>query len=509
MSRPDPFAPSESETASARATVLRLADGYALLPERFLTRLEAAPAAAPRLIAFNAPLAADLGLGLDPQDHAGLAAVFSGNRMPHGSRPAALAYAGHQFGHFVPQLGDGRALLLGDALDRHGARRELQLKGSGRTPYSRGGDGRAALGPVLREFLVSEAMHALGVPSTRALAAVATGEAVWRDGALPGAILTRVAASHVRVGTFEYFAARGDVEALRSLADWVIERHYPQLRGAPSAHAELLAAVLERQAALIARWMHVGFIHGVMNTDNMAVSGETIDFGPCAFLDGYAAATVFSSIDRRGRYAFANQPAAGQWNLARFAEALLPLLDERPERAVAVAEEIVARFPARFEAHWLEGMRAKLGLSTRRPEDARLARRLLELMEADGADYTLTFRRLAEAAGEAQAPEQLKSSFAGRAAFEDWWASWRARAAEEADTAFERRARMRLANPWLVPRNHRIEQAIRAATQDGDFGPFEALRRALERPFEESPGALSYADAPRDEERVLATFCGT
>ncbi len=408
--------------------------------------------------------------------------------------------------------GSGSILRIARALppcSRATARRELQLKGSGRTPYSRGGDGRAALGPVLREYLVSEAMHALGIPTTRALAAVATGEAVWREAALPGAILTRVAASHVRVGTFEYFAARGDLDALRRLADWVIERHYPELRTAPAPHAELLAAVLERQASLVARWMHVGFIHGVMNTDNMTVSGETIDFGPCAFMDGYAAATVFSSIDRRGRYAFANQPAAAQWNLARLAEALLPLLDAQPERALAIAEQTIERFPARFEAYWLEGMRAKLGLAARRPEDAQLARRLLELMEADGADFTLTFRRLAEAAGEQEAPAPLKAAFAGRAAFEDWWASWSARAAEEPGTPGERRARMRRANPWLVPRNHRIEQAIRAAAEFGDFGPFEALHRALAQPFEESPGALSYADAPRDEERVLATFCGT
>ncbi len=492
-----------------RETRLSLADGYGLLPAHFHASIAPTKVAAPRLIAFNVPLAEELGLSLDPQDHAGLAAVFSGNRLPSGSRPLALAYAGHQFGQFVPQLGDGRAVLLGEAIDRRGVRRELQLKGSGRTPFSRGGDGRAALGPVLREFLVSEAMHALGIPTTRSLAAVTTGERVWRDVPLPGAILTRVAASHVRVGTFEYFAARGDVEGLRLLADWVIERHYAPPSATPAAYAELLASVLERQARLVARWMQVGFIHGVMNTDNMAVSGETIDYGPCAFLDEYAAGAVFSSIDRQGRYAFANQPLAAQWNLARFAEALLPLIDPQPERALAIAEETIAPFRARFEAHWLECMRAKLGLSEPRAEDAMLARDLLELMAGARADFTLTFRRLTDAAGEDGPGAAFVRMFTDRDALHAWWARWRARVALEPATAAERRAGMRVANPWIVPRNHRIEQVIRAAVEREDFAPFEALRRALAQPFAELPDALSYAEPPREEERVLATFCGT
>jgi len=327
--------------------------------------------AQPRLIKLNEALAAELGLEWRSLDSAALAAIFSGNSIPEGAEPIATAYAGHQFGQIVPQLGDGRAILLGEVLDRAGRRRDIQLKGSGRTPYSRGGDGRAALGPVLREYLVSEAMHALGIPTTRALAAVATGEVVFRGARLPGAILTRVAASHIRVGTFEYFSVRRNHEALRSLADYAIDRHYPELAAAAKPYLELLRAVCGRQAALVADWMRIGFIHGVMNTDNTAISGETIDFGPCAFMDVYDPATVFSSIDSMGRYAYANQPPAAQWNLARFAEALLPLIDADTSRAVDAAGPIVESFQGSFEAHWLSAMRKKLGLA--HPEEGDLA----------------------------------------------------------------------------------------------------------------------------------------
>src|SRR6201996_3317257 len=371
-------------------------NSYAALPPRFFARLDPAAVADPRLIKFNGALATELGLAW--HEDLPLAAIFAGNIVPAGATPIALAYAGHQFGQFVPQLGDGRAILLGEVIGRDGARRDIQLKGSGRTPFSRSGDGRAALGPVLREYLVSESMHALGIPTTRALAAVTTGEPVFRGARLPGAIVTRVAASHVRVGTFEYFAARGDTDGVRGLADYVIDRHYPELKSADRPYVELLAAVTRRQAALIAEWMRVGFIHGVMNTDNTAISGETIDFGPCAFMDAYDPATVFSSIDSYGRYAYGNQPAMAQWNMARFAETILTLIDADTQRAVDVATAVVNSFREHFEACWIAGLRRKIGLVTAEEGDSALVNTLLDLMQRAGADYTLTFRRLCEAA---------------------------------------------------------------------------------------------------------------
>ena len=370
---------------------------YAALPERFFARIQPTPVAAPRLLKFNHALAEELGLDRGDLDAAALGLLYSGNAVPPDLTPLAMAYAGHQFGHFVPQLGDGRAILLGESIDRAGQRRDIQLKGSGRTPYSRGGDGRAALGPVLREYLVSEAMHSLGIPTTRSLAAVATGEPVFREVPLPGAILTRVASSLVRVGTFQYFAARGDIDAVRQLADYVIERHYPQAKGDAQPYLALLRAVVRAQASLIARWMHVGFIHGVMNTDNMAVSGETIDFGPCAFMDSYDAAAVFSSIDEHGRYAYGNQPHAGAWNLARFAETLLSLIDPQTDRAVELATEEVAAFSTHFAQAYLDGWCGKLGLASREDGDSALARDLLDAMQRNQADFTLTFRRLCDA----------------------------------------------------------------------------------------------------------------
>ncbi|HSY95177.1 MAG TPA: YdiU family protein, partial [Steroidobacteraceae bacterium] len=371
---------------------------YADLPERFYARIKPTPVAEPRLLEFNRPLCAELQLDVGGLDSQELAGIYSGNVLPPGLEPIAMAYAGHQFGQFVPQLGDGRAILLGEAQMEGGARRDIQLKGSGRTPFSRSGDGRAALGPVLREYLVSEAMHALGIPTTRALAAVATGETVYRERALPGAILTRVAASFVRVGTFQFFAARGDVEGVRQLADYVIERHFPQVRSERQPYLALLRAVIDAQASLIAGWMHVGFIHGVMNTDNMAVSGETIDFGPCAFMDSYDPAAVFSSIDGQGRYAYGNQPHAAVWNLARFAETLLPIIDENVERAVELAGEALETFAPRFSDLSLAGVRRKLGLSVREDGDAALADDLLARMHGNQADFTLTFRGLCDAA---------------------------------------------------------------------------------------------------------------
>ena len=372
---------------------------YSALPEHFFARLNPAPVAKPRLLRFNLDLERELGLGIGDLDVQALAEIFSGNLVPEGAESIAMAYAGHQFGHFVPQLGDGRALLLAEVVDCAGMRRDIQLKGSGRTPYSRGGDGRAALGPVLREYLVSEAMHALGIPTTRALAAVATGEPVFREAALPGAVLTRVAASFVRVGTFQYFAARDDVEAVRRLADYVIDRHYPHAKSEPSPYLALLRAAADAQASLVAKWMQVGFIHGVMNTDNMAVSGETIDYGPCAFVDAYDPAAVFSSIDRQGRYAYANQPHAAVWNLARFAETLLPIIDVDGDRAVALASEALTVFSTRFADESQAGMRRKLGLSEREEDDAALADDLLDAMHRNQADFTLTFRGLGRRTG--------------------------------------------------------------------------------------------------------------
>ena len=488
---------------------MRLQPGYSRLPERFFARLAPVPVAAPRLIALNAALAAELGLDVAVASDERWAELFSGNRLPAGADPIAMAYAGHQFGQFVPQLGDGRALLLGEVVDRAGRPRDVQLKGSGRTPFSRRGDGRAALGPVLREYLVSEAMHALGVPTTRALAAVSTGETVQREASLPGAVLTRVAASHVRVGSFQYFAARGDTEALRQLADYVIGRHYPACAEAENPALALLAAVVEAQASLVARWMHLGFIHGVMNTDNMALSGETIDFGPCAFLDSYDPAAVFSSIDGFGRYAYANQPLAAQWNLARLAEALLPLLDPVPERAVELATAVVEGFTSRHAEHWLAGMRAKLGLVTAAAGDEALVRDFLGLLQRGAADFTSSFRALCAAAADPAADSQMHRLLGDPGAYDAWSTAWRARLDLEAQTPSQRAAAMRRVNPVYIPRNHRVEEIIAAAVERGDFAPFRELQGALAQPFEEDARFAHYALPPRPHERVLHTFCGT
>jgi uncharacterized protein YdiU (UPF0061 family) len=482
---------------------------YADLPERFYARVSPTPVERPRLLRFNHALAGELGLDIGELDGDALAGIYSGNVIPQGAKPIAMAYAGHQFGHFVPQLGDGRAILLGQALDRAGARYDIQLKGSGRTPYSRSGDGRAALGPVLREYLVSEAMHALGVPTTRALAAVATGELVFREGAQPGAILTRVAASFVRVGTFQYFAARDDVDGVRELADYVIDRNYPQASSAPRPYLALLQAVSDAQASLVARWMHVGFIHGVMNTDNMSVSGETIDFGPCAFMDSYDPAAVFSSIDRQGRYAYGNQPHAAAWNLARFAETLLPIIDSNPDRAVESASEILATFAVRFSDQQLAGMRRKLGLSVREDADAALAEELLDAMHRNQADFTLTFRRLCDAAEHEAGDTAIRALFMNPRDYDEWAGRWRARLIREPEQARQRAEAMRQVNPAVIPRNHRIEQVIDAAVNALDFGPFEALSAALANPYGPAKGFGSYADPPGPNERVLQTFCGT
>jgi serine/tyrosine/threonine adenylyltransferase len=479
---------------------------YANLPDRFYARLDPTPVAEPRLVRLNTGLAERLGLDLDGLD---CARIFSGNLVPDGAAPIAAAYAGHQFGHFVPQLGDGRAVLLGEVVAQDGARFDIQLKGAGRTPFSRGGDGRAAVGPVLREYIVSEAMAALGVPTTRALAAVTTGEGVRRETILPGAVLTRVASSHIRVGTFQYFAARKAVDSVRLLADYVIARHYPGAAAAVNPYRALLDGVVARQASLVARWLLIGFIHGVMNTDNCSVAGETIDYGPCAFMDAYDPATVFSSIDQHGRYAYGNQPRIAVWNLARLAETLLPLLAEDQEKSVEAAQEALAAFSPLFEAAYFGGLRRKIGLATEHEGDTTLVNDLLKLMAENAADFTLTFRHLCDAAADPASDASVRSLFTDPAAFDPWAARWRWRLGEETAEPAEIRAAMRAVNPAYIPRNHLLEAVLNAAIERDDFAPFEQLLKVLSRPFDERPGFERYTLPPEPDERVLQTFCGT
>ena len=484
-------------------------NSYARLPERFFAPVLPARSPAPTLIRVNGALADEI--GLDPDWLAGPEglAMLSGQSVVEGSQPIATAYAGHQFGSFVPQLGDGRAILLGEVVGRDGRRRDIQLKGAGRTPFSRGGDGRAALGPVLREYVVSEAMAALGVRTTRALAAVATGEPVLRETALPGAVLTRVASSHIRVGTFQFFAARGDVEAVRTLVEHVIARHYPAAAAAERPALALLESVIAAQAELVASWMHVGFIHGVMNTDNMSVAGETIDYGPCAFMDAYHPATVFSSIDRSGRYAFASQPSIAQWDLARLAETLVPLLGDDQEQAIAEATEALGGFADRFRQAYQAGLARKLGLVEWREEDAALANAIFTAMAENQVDFTLFFRRLADAQAAADGDEPVRGLFVDPTAADRVLAQWRERLGSDPQRADDRRETMRAANPAFIPRNHRVEAMIAAAVERQDFAPFEELLAVLSRPYEDRPEFAYYADPPQAHERVTATFCGT
>ena len=497
----------------AATAQFRFDNSYAReLPGAFVPwQPERAPA--PRLLFLNRGLAAELGLDAAVLEGAAGAELFAGNTLPAGAEPIAQAYAGHQFGGFSPQLGDGRALLLGEVVDPLGRRRDIAFKGSGRTPFSRGGDGKAAVGPMLREVLISEAMHALGIPTTRALAVTATGEGVFRERVLPGAVLTRVAASHIRVGTFQYFAARGEDALLARLADYTIARHDPALKGDPQRFIALLKAAAQRQAALVAQWMNAGFIHGVMNTDNMTLSGESIDYGPCAFLEAYDPGTVFSSIDHQGRYAFGNQPHIARWNLARLAETLLPLLSDDPDRAMAMATQVIDAFPAQYDEHLRRGQRAKLGLRREMPEDAVLADDWLALLQDSGVDFTLGWRRLADAAAGDAAP--LRALFGGHAALDPWLARWQERCAREdadadADAASARASAMRRVSPLVIPRNHRVEEALTAASEDGDLGPFERLLAALRRPFDEHADAASYAEpAPAAVTARYRTFCGT
>ena len=483
-------------------------NSFARLPERFYARLPPTPVRDPKLIKLNDTLARDL--NLDPTALAspeGIA-VLAGNTVAEGSEPLATAYAGHQFGNFVPQLGDGRAILLGEVIARDGLRYDIQLKGAGPTPFSRRADGRAALGPVLREYIVSEAMAALGVPTTRALAALSTGEVTMREEPLPGAIVVRVAQSHVRVGSFQYFAARDDVDGVKTLADYVIARHYPDAACAENPYRALLDGVIAKQASLIAQWLCLGFIHGVMNTDNMTISGETIDYGPCAFMDTYHPATVFSSIDAQGRYAYGNQPRIAVWNLTRLAETLLPLIDENQEAAIKQAEEALGAFRGVFEKAYAGGLSRKIGLMTDRDGDFDLANELLGAMAANQADFTLTFRRLCDAAADTSHDEPVRELFVDPTVFDAWAVKWRARLAEEGGDASARRDAMRAVNPMFIPRNHRVEEAIVAATA-GDFAPFETLTKVLAHPFDDQPDFADYAKPPREDQIVQQTFCGT
>lgn len=464
-------------------------NSYARLPDRFYTRMTPVPVREPHLIAFNAPLAAEL--GITATDDATMAQVFAGNQIPDGADPLAQAYAGHQFGGFSPQLGDGRANLLGEALHKE-RRVDIQLKGSGPTPYSRMGDGRAWMGPVLREYVLSEAMHALGIPTSRALAAVSTGETVYREpGGMPGAILTRVAASHIRVGTFQYLAARRDIAGLWALYDHVVARHYPEA----TDPADLLGQVIDRQAQLIAGWMSVGFIHGVMNTDNTTLSGETIDYGPCAFMDAYHPDMVFSSIDRQGRYAFSNQPNVIVWNMAQLATALVPLMPDA-DAAVEQFTEIVHAMPGITQGYWRQAFGRKIGLSEAREADETLITDLLSAMAHGQADFTNTFRALSDGSP--------RDQFTDPALFDDWEPEWRTRLKQENAPD----ALMRAVNPVLIPRNHRVEQMIDAAVA-GDFAPFERLTRVLARPFDSDPDAADLRRPPEASEVVQQTFCGT
>ncbi len=485
---------------------------FARLPERLYARLNPTPVASPRMVKLNVELACRLGLDAEALASREGVEILAGNRVAEGSEPLAQAYAGHQFGGFVPQLGDGRAILLGEVVARNGQRYDVQLKGSGPTPFSRRGDGRAALGPVLREYIVSEAMAALGVPTTRALSAVTTGEHVVRESVLRGAVLTRVAASHLRVGTFEYFAARHDAEAIRILADYAIERHYPEAAQVPRRYRAFLDGVVARQAELVAQWLLLGFIHGVMNTDNTSISGETIDYGPCAFMEAYDPATVFSYIDQNGRYAYGNQPRIALWNLTRLAESLLPVLEMEEgseQAAMTSATEALNAFPQRFEHAHLVGMRRKLGLLSECGGDLELAQDLLQRMHANRADFTLTFRSLCDAAKDVEGDKKARALFANPEAYDVWAIAWRRRTGQEPVSRQARVEAMRKANPTYIARNHLVEAALNAAEQNQDFQPFEELLEVVLHPFDERPEWERFALPARPEERVLHTFCGT
>lgn len=482
---------------------------YTRLPERFYERVNPVPVKSPKLICLNFKVAQKLGIHTEGISSDCWAEIFSGNQILIGSEPIAQAYAGHQFGHFVPQLGDGRAILLGEVVGSDGKRCDIQLKGSGQTRFSRQGDGRAALGPVMREYIMSEAMHHLGIPTTRSLAMVTTGEEVMRETPLPGAILTRIAASHIRVGTFEYFAARQDKEALKILADYVMARHYPTLQNQPQAYFKMLKAILRAKAELVVNWMRVGFIHGVMNTDNTSVSGETIDYGPCAFMDEYDPAMVFSSIDRHGRYAFGNQAVIAAQNMSSLTACLLFLLHEDSAEAMKMAQEAASYFETVFQNAWSQAACQKIGLLQAEPDDLSLILDYLELMQKNKADYTLAFRYLSAMVGEEKVPAHLLAVFNQSESLAPWLARWNERILKQGRSAQEISQAMNAVNPAFIPRNHRVEQAIQAAIQKNDFTVMDRLIDVLTRPYEDQPQAADLMRLPKPEERVTQTFCGT
>ncbi|MBG9449583.1 hypothetical protein ABE67_09715 [Cytobacillus firmus] len=476
-------------------------NSYARLPQTFFSKMKPNPVQSPELVILNGELAKSLGLNMDALTSETGIEVLSGSQVPEEAEPLAQAYAGHQFGHFN-MLGDGRAMLIGEQITPEDKRVDIQLKGSGRTPFSRGGDGRAALGPMLREYIISEAMHALGIPTTRSLAVVTTGEAIIRETMLPGAILTRVADSHIRVGTFQYAANWRPVGELRTLADYTIERHYPEIKEDDNPYLALLKKVIQRQAALIAKWQHIGFIHGVMNTDNMAISGETIDYGPCAFMDKYDLATVFSSIDREGRYAYGNQPYIGGWNLARFAETLLPLLHEEEEEAVKIAQGAISEYNKMYQDHWLAGMRAKLGIFNEEAEDEALFTGLLKIMQKSEADYTNTFRALTLG--------DLENTVLGNdQEFAGWHGQWQERLTRQKETKEEVNQLMKASNPAIIPRNHRVEEALEAAVNNGDYSVIKKLLAVLENPYAYREDQEEYCRLPEPAGAPYRTFCGT
>ncbi|MFE1628606.1 YdiU family protein [Brevibacillus reuszeri] len=474
-------------------------NSYASLPTTFFTKINQNAVGSPQVIMLNEPLAAALGLNVQGLEQA--ADVLAGNETPEGAFPLAQAYAGHQFGHFT-MLGDGRALLLGEQITPKGERFDIQLKGSGRTPYSRRGDGRAALGPMLREYIISEAMHGLGIPTTRSLAVVNTGEPIYRETVQPGAVLTRVATSHIRVGTFQYAAAWCSEQELQALADYTLERHFPEGLAEKNRYLFLLKQVIKRQAALIAKWQLVGFIHGVMNTDNMALSGETIDYGPCAFMDAYDPETVFSSIDTQGRYAYGNQPYIAVWNLARFAETLLPLLDRSEEQALKLGEEAISQFAEQYRSNWVSGMRAKLGIFNEEPEDEALIEGLLGIMQKEHADFTNTFRALT-----LDKPEE--TPLFGAEDFTQWHEQWQARLGRQEESKADSLQLMRSSNPAVIPRNYRVEEALEAAVQNGDYSVMKRLLAVLANPYAYSPEQEEYAALPPCSNRPYQTYCGT
>ncbi|WP_088042734.1 YdiU family protein [Bacillus sp. EAC] len=490
-----------SNSREIKETGWNFDNSYARLPESFYSNQSLNPVSSPNLIILNKSLAVSIGLNVQELDSEDNVAVFAGNRVPNGGSPLAQAYAGHQFGHFN-MLGDGRALLLGEQITPGGTRVDIQLKGSGRTVYSRGGDGRAALGPMLREYIISEAMFALGIPTTRSLAVVTTGESIRREVNLPGAIMTRVASSHIRVGTFQFVSKWGSIEDLRVLADYTLHRHFPDIENTPNQYLSMLQEVIKRQASLIAKWQLVGFIHGVMNTDNMTISGETIDYGPCAFMDTYDPATVFSSIDVQGRYAYGNQPQMAGWNLARFAETLLPLIHENEEQALELAQNVISEYPKMYHLNWLTGMRAKLGLKNEEEDDETLIKDLLSMMQKSKADYTNTFRALTL--------EKFDDSVLfGTSDFLKWHELWQARIGRQQDSKDVARELMQKSNPAVIPRNHRVEAALEAAVEKSDYSVMEKLLKVLAAPYVHTSQKDEYCKLPEQSDRPYQTYCGT